>query len=305
MKKALFLLITFAVGAVFWGCSSADDDGLTNNRQWTVSAIAAKDSGEVLTRALFIGGVGGNRYVSLWEKNDVILAYRAGDISSSIGSLSPVTADVAISELTGSLTGSFSAGDYLDFYMPAADIDYNGQKGSLTDMTKYAYMHTTVKIDRIEDGKIYTENIKFAGEQCYLRLRFVDPDGIRLHVEQLTISTTSGQILLSKPLGGAAVHGDLVINPEKENGEYPSEVYVALHNDLNDTDTYTFMVKAGGYIYGGTTGNMTFKLVDTKYYLTTRTLTLQGSASRIQSSSEVSNFENGNGATGESGSVTF
>lgn len=312
MRRLFFLLSSFAVWTVFWGCSSADD-GLADSHQWSVStSVASKDSTfcmdscEVATRALFIGGASGVRYISLWDESDVVQVYRAGTTTSSVGTMKPATTDVPTTQLTGTLSGTFSVGDDLDFYIPKANIDYTGQKGNLTDMTNYAYMSSTVKIDQIgKKKKIYTKNVTFKSKQCYLRLRFVDSDGIRLPVEQLTISTSSGMILLQKPLSGTVVHGDLVINPVKENGAYPIEVYVALHNDLGASDTYTFTVRSGGYVYGGSSGSFTFKLVDGNYYLSTRTLTLLSAAVRLNTGLGSTVTQQTDGGGDNNGSVTF
>lgn len=306
MKKIFPLLFSFAAGAVFWNCSSADDEVSTANNRWTLSTIATKDSGEVMTRALFIGGASGKRYVSLWDETDVVQVYREGT-ASQIGSMKPANFDVPTTELIGTFTGSVSVGETLDMYIPSADIDYTRQTGSLEDMTKYAFMAAQVQVNRIEGGNVYTDNVTFTGKEAYVRFRFLDKaDGMRLPVEKFTLHAASGKLLLRKPLTPTSedpiVHGDLVVNTVKKNGAYPNEIYVAIHNDLGAKDEYTFTVVSGGYVYS-LTASTTF--TDTNYKLLAVNVTLQGTASRIATNSEVTNFQNGNGATGETGSVTF
>ena len=306
MKKVISILTAFAVGAVFWNCSSAGDEGSPPNDRWTLSTIATKDSGDVVdeTRALYIGGASGNRYISIWDAADVVQVYRAGT-SSLVGSMTPVnTSGVATTELTGTFTGSVSVGETLDMYMPSADIDYTGQTGGLENMTTYAYMTAQVQVSRIEGGNVYTNDVTFTSKEAYARFRFTDKeDGMRLPVEKLTIHAASGQILLRKPLTPTTedpiVHGDLVINTEKKNGAYPNEVYVALHNDYGSKDSYTVTIESGGYVYS-VTGNLT--LADTKYTLINAKVTLQGTADKIQANSTVNDFTDGGN---ENGSVGF
>jgi hypothetical protein len=302
MKKIIFLLSAIAVGVVFWNCSSADDEASSFNGRWTLSTIATKDSGDVETetRALFIGGASGKRYVSLWDENDVIQVYRAGT-ASWVGTMEPAKTDVPTTELVGTFTGDVSAGETLDMYIPSADIDYTGQNGLLESMTNYAHMTAQVQINRIEGGNVYTNDVTFTGKESYNRFRFTDKeDGMRLPVEKLTIQAASGKLLLRKPLTPTAedpiVYGDLVITTEKKNGAYPNEVYVAMHNDLGAKDNYTFTIVSGGYVYASSPVNNNFK--DTKYTLASVKVSLVGSADKIQNGSSVKNFTDGEKTNG-------
>ena len=307
MNKFILLLLSFAVGTVFWNCSSAGDEASPPNDRWKLSTIATKDSGDVETetRALYIGGASGNRYISIWDKKDVVQVYRTGT-ASLVGSMTPAnTSGVATTELTGTFTGSVSMGETLDLYIPSADIDYTGQTGGLVDLTNYAYMIAQVQVNRIESGVVYTDNVKFTGKESYLRLSFIDSeDEMRLPIERVTIHAASGQILLRKPLTPTAedpiVHGDLVVNISKVYGTYPYEVFVAMHNDLGAADDYTFTIESGGYVYVSGVLNYNFK--DTKYVIATRKVTLQGTADKIQANSTVNDFTDGGN---ENGSVGF
>lgn len=308
MKKFISFLTAFAVGAVFWNCSTADDEVPVNNERWKISMKATKDSGEVVTRGLYIGGASGNRYISIWDKKDVVQVYKSGT-ASLIGTMKPVnTSGVATTDLTGTFTGSVSEGETLDLYLPSADIDYTGQKGTLADMTNYAFLSTQVRVNRIEGGVVYSDEVKFTGKESYLRLSFIDSeDEIRLPIERLIIQAESGKILLKKPLTptpeNPVVYGDLEINTEKTYGKYPEEVYVAMHNDLGANDNYTFTVVSGGYVYVSGVLNYNFK--DSKFVLATRKVTLLSAAARISNTSSVDNFTDGNGSAGENGSINF
>ncbi len=306
MKNFVLLLFSFVVGTVFYNCSATDDDPVRISGQWTFSTVATKDSGEVVddadiaTRGLFIGGSSGKRYVSLWDNTDEVKVYRAGEKSTEafLGTLTPSTTDVATTDLSGVLSGTISEGETLDFYIPREDRDYTGQTGSLIDLTKYAYMSSQVRINKIDGTTVITDPVIFSSKEAYLRLRFTDSDGgLRLPVEQLVIHSASGQILLREPLvpteEDPIVHGDLVINTVKENGGYPNEVYVCMHNDLGASDSYTFTIKSGGYYYVSAVLNYNFR--DTKYVIASRKVTLQGPASRVTTTTTVDGFEDGGG----------
>ena len=303
MKKHLIIIsLLSAVVVGPWACSSDEDMAVTVSHQWEMTTQASKDSGDVVTRALFIGGASGKSYVSLWEPTDVVKVYKNGSLA---GTLKPVTQNVATSELKGDLTGSFTVGESLEFYVVSPDVDYTGQTGSLSDMTNYAYMASTVKVASISGNTITTEKIAFRSRQFYLRFQFMDADSIRLPIEQLTIHTTGGKLLQSKTKNGTPVYGDIVVNTQKENGSYPIEVYVCMHNDLGAKDTYSFTVKSGGYIYASTdaSNSVSANLSDGTYNRVARTLSLLSTAAPINATSSVSDF--GDGGGDGSGAVNF
>ena len=147
----------------------------------------------------------------------------------------------------------------------------------------------------------------FRHRQFFLSFQFMDPDGNRLHIEQLIISAASGKLVLTKNKEGDTTYGDLVINPEKVNGEYPSEVYVALQNDHGAADTYSFLVKSGGYYYSSTdaASKVTAKIDNGKYYWVYRTLTLQSAAVRLNTGLGSTVTQQTDGGGDNNGSVTF
>jgi hypothetical protein len=312
MKKNRLTFYLSVVVAGLWACSSADDVGAPTDQKWEMSTVASKDSGDIVdiddaaTRALFIGGSTGKSFASLWDNKDEVKVYRAG---VEVGTLKPQSAFVRSTPLTGTLSGSFTVGESLDFYLISPNVDYTGQTGTLQDLTNFAYMASTVNVANAVGTTVTTEDVAFTSKQFYLRLRFMDADGIRLPVEQLVIHAAGGKLVQTKPLNGEATYGDIVVNTVKEHGQYPSELYVCMHNDLGAKDTYTFTVKSGGYIYasGGATNSLiSSNLKDGGYYLANKYLTLvSADASRILTSSAVSDFQAGNGPTGESGAVAF
>lgn len=303
MKKHLFTSCTALLAvAALCGCSAADDGELSAGMEWHVTAHATKEGGDIVTRALFIGGNSGSRYYSLWDTGDEAVVYKAG---TNVGTMKPTRVGDPTSDLKGTLTGSFAQGDELTVYTPNTAFDYTGQKGTIGDVSSnHAYMETTTHVASVNGTDVYTDEMTFHSSQAYLIFHFQDSEGKRLHVKQLTISAASGQLVQQKPLNGTAVYGDLVVETEKVDGEYPSELFVALHNDSGEADTYSFSVVTPERTYeseGNAQKVVNATLVDGGCYRVVRTLTLTSPQVRLMTSITP----HGNGGGDDNGSVEF
>lgn len=309
MYKSYYYSLFLSSMIGLFACS-ADDDNYRQNEYsqlWHAKVEAEKEGGDVVTRAMFFGGNSGTRYYMLWDVGDKADVYH-GD--TKVGTFTPSSYGYSNSIMNGSLTGTFAVGDAMKAYLPSADVDYTGQKGTVGDMSSnHTFMEASSTISEVDVEGHYVDMNKlgFKHRQFFLSFQFMDEDGSRLHIEQLTISAAGGRLLLTKTKEGVTTYGDLVINPEKVNGEYPSEVYVAIHNDLGTTDTYSFTVKSNGYYYASTNAasKVTANISDGIYGWVHRTLSLQSAAVRITPASSVNNFTAGNGSEGESGSIDF
>ena len=305
MKSPIkYYILLSGLVASFWGCSNSDDVG-DETARYNLTVLATKDSGEIETRALLLGGNTGTRFCTIWDSGDKAEVYKDG---VHVGTLYPNTIGQLKTELSGTLTGSFSVGDYLDVYVPETTMDFDNQKGTLGDVSsKHSFVYQSARVTGVSGSTITIEELEFVSRQCYLRFQFMDEDGVRLHVEQLKIEAASGKLVLTKTKEGVTTYGDLVINLEKVNGEYPSEIYVALHNDLGAKDVYNFTVKAGGYIYYSTesAAKINANLVDDKAYYAFKTLTLQGSATRLDSQVGSAIESHADGGGDSNGSVNF
>lgn len=306
--KAYFLFVMFAISA----CSANDETDLqskTEERTFQAEVYAVKEGGDVTeTRAMFFGGNSGTNYFCLWDSGDNAEVYFG---NNKVGVFTPNSFGHSDSYLSGTLSGTYSVGNTLDLYVPKGDMDFTGQIGTLGDMSSmHTFMVATTSITEVNSSGQFVSmsNASFKHKQFFFRFRFSDTDNIRLPIEQLTIRTTGGKLVLTKSRDGSSVtYGDIVINTVKDQNAYPNEVFVALQNDYEGVDTYSFTVKSGGYIYESVDAStkLTKQYANGNFARVHRALPMKGSASRIQNGSEVSNFENGNGATGESGSVTF
>lgn len=309
LKNYSCYCLLFAVITGLYACSADEDNSRQNeqNQTWFAKVEAEKEGGEVQTRSMFFGGIGGTRYYMLWDEGDNAEVYYDG---TKVGNFTPNSFGYSNSYLTGTLTGTFSVGNTINLYVPKADLDFTGQKGTVGDMaTNHTFMDATTTVSAVDASGNFLNmnNASFKHRQFFLSFQFMDQDGVRLHIEQLTIHTTSGMLVQTKPLVGEATHGDIVVNTEKVNGEYPSEVFVALHNDSGASDTYSFTVKSGGYIFASTdaASMVTANIADGKYYWVYRTLTLQGSATRLDSQVGSAIESHADGGGDSNGSVNF
>lgn len=263
MRDKLISNVLLAVVAAFLGCSSGDDV-LLENQQWQIASSATKQEGvfvygdtdnefddDEATRAIFIGGSGGTRYIKLWDNNDVAHVYKDG---VEIGTMTPDRKGDQHSTLTGALTGAVTANDVLTIYMPSPMLDYTCQNGSMADLSKKDYMMTTAQILSMDGSKVTTEELMFKSLQGYECLKFRDSNNRLLHVKQLIITAASGKLVHKKNLltGETTYTDTLLINTVKEASTVtndPTDIWVCILNE-NGTDSYTFTVVAeDGNVY--------------------------------------------------------
>ncbi len=253
MKRNYLWASLLAVAALLPSCSNEEDMVSKEASQtWTVSVIATKDSiegewtDEQDTRSVFVGG-NTARFATLWDKNDEVHVYKDG---SEVGILS--LNDAANEQyqgtkdayLSGTLTGSFAVGDEVELYLPSKSRSYTGQTGSINSLSaNYSYQMQKVKVDVVNGTNITLRKANMAHRQAYVRLILMDEDGNRLHPSQVTLSassTSENQLVTSVGADGTTMtYGDIVINPVKENGEYPGELFIAVLNSGYDESAHT------------------------------------------------------------------
>ena len=256
MKNPLFYF-TLLVGASAFvaGCSNSNDLSEEvqppNLQVWNARVFASLDSitlsdVDKATRALFVGG-NTDRFVTCWDKDDVVHVYKNG---TEVGTLSPAeeswfTLNNAI--LNGTLTGPFAVGDELKFYLPSRVIDYTGQDGTLTKVSKeYDFQDATTTVTEAQNQILTMNTVSLTHRQGFWRMRLTDESGKILHMKKMEVSTTSGKLVLAKSVDGTTTYGTLPVEFASSNGEYPAEPYVAISNDNVGNDTYKFKAWVGG-----------------------------------------------------------
>ena len=236
-------------------------------QEWKAMAIATRDSITVAdeeegTRALFYGG-NSRRFYTLWDEGDQVTVYRN---NVSVGTMAPTTYGTLTANLSGTLTGDFAVNDVLDIYLPQAAMDFRGQKGTIYDLSQhFSFQHATATVQEASNQILSLGNVNPSHLQSYVRFVLTDdaPEPNRLHMEKLQIFAASGKLVKTKSIDGATTYftdeDPLTITAEKENGEYPSELFVSILNDNGTNngsgDTYRLKAWVGEDIYVGPTNN--------------------------------------------------
>ena len=242
---SLLGVTALSVMTLVQSCSN-DEEPVANNspKTYTATVVASKDSlGNVLddaTRAVFVGG-NTFRYANMWDNGDKVRVYKDGVY---LGTLEPSEADKGTKQatLTGELTGSLAAGDYVDLYLTGRNDlvrDYTGQKGTINDMSaNFGYQKQRVQVTAVDGSSVTLAPANMYNLQAYLWLILVDEEGNRLHPSQVTVNAFNHpsvspyrQLVTSVAEDGTPTYGDIVINTEKSNGEYPGELFIALLNE--------------------------------------------------------------------------
>ena len=262
MKRNYLMASMLAAAAMFTGCSEVDEFFTPDTSKTYEASVEASlesvqgiESNEQLsTRAMFIGGNDGNRFANVWDEGDKVLVYQG---TTKVGTWSldddnnkqyQGTKDAYLS---GTLTGTFAVGDQVTLYVTKDDNcvlrDYTGQDGTIGKLSRnYTYRNRTVSITDITGTKIQLDKANMYHSQAYNRYFLTDQEGNRLHIQQLIVSATGDNgIITSVADDGTETYGDLIVNTEINRGEYPGEIYVAILNQGYTVNPETGQVTNG------------------------------------------------------------
>ena len=271
MRNTLFYQALLLGAVALTGCSSGGDEVLTEmqppnlQQEWTAFAIATNDSIEevsdsmgAVTRAVFYGG-NSRKFATLWDTGDEVKVYKSGG-ESPVGTMTPTEYGVLSTTLTGTLTGPFVQDEVLDLYLPSRAMNFTGQKGTIYGLSSnFSFQHTTAIVEAAADNILTLSDVNPDHRQEYLRFVLTNEAGTeRLHPSQLDIEVVSGgHIVESVADNGTVTPCDLLtINPDKEEGEYPGELLVAMLNDANAAVTYRIKAYVDDKVYVGPIANL-------------------------------------------------
>ena len=282
MKQTILGALVLVSAGMLGSCSSEDLLTGTPNTKWHATGTATMDTESELTRALSVGGNSGKTLYFNWAGGETMLVRNAsgGDAGTMTATVNP--GNTAIANIDGEVTGTYSEGDRVTYYYPSVEMNFEGQKGTIADLSKnFHYMSApvTVKAVDAEQKAITMGGATFTRRYAVLRLRLTDSDGNRLNVEELKISSTSGHLVKSIAADGTktyyAANEELTITPDKEDGAYPNEFFIALLNDYDNKDTYSFTAKVGNSVYSSMADaqKISAKLIENKFYTAVRKLT--------------------------------
>ena len=282
MKQRILGALVLVSAGMLGSCSSEDLLTGTPNTKWHATGTATMDTEGELTRALSVGGNTGKTLYFNWAGGETLLVRNASGGDAGTMTATVKSGNTAIATIAGEITGTYSVGDKVTYYYPSVEMDLTGQKGTIADLSKnFHYMSAPVTVKAVDaDNKAITMGgATFTRRYAVLRLRLTDSDGNRLNVEELKISSTSGHLVKSVTADGTktyyAANEELTITPDKEDGAYPNEFFIALLNDYDNKDTYSFTAKVGNSVYSSVTDaqKISAKLVENKFYTAVRKLT--------------------------------
>ena len=282
-RHLLFGMGTLLAAALtLGGCSSEDDLTAYSNRIWNVTGTGQKDADPELTRGMSVGGDDGKTLYFNWDGDEQIVVLNAAGQSVGMLSVTVNPSNTALVNIDGQISGTYSVGDKVTYYVPAVAMDLTGQKGTMADLSKnFSYLTASVAVKEIdaEQKAITMGGASFTRRPAILRLRLTDSDGNRLNVEELKVAATSGKLVKSVAGDGTKTYygsgEELTITPGQEDGAYPNEFFIALLNDSENKDTYSFTAKVGNSYYSSVADaqKISAKLVGGKYYTAVRKLT--------------------------------
>lgn len=263
MKKILSVAFTSAavmmLAVAVSSCSRSDKDAPKVLAELTLQATRGEYGASSATRTLTESN---STVVSTWKTTDKVAVYKKG-WTAKIGDIAPKTdSDDARTKLDGTVSSSgMSVGDKMDLITPRTDWSYASQDGTLATISStydYAVAEAQViYIDAESNNKLYASNAIFNPQQTILKFTLKNDDGTQnLSVPSLTIVSGSGKIVLSRNLDGSTVnYGGLTVTPASATNTY----YVALRNDQDGADSYTFTARANSTVFCYTRENVTFK----------------------------------------------
>lgn len=263
MKKIISTAFASAVmmtlSVTVSSCSSSDNDLPEVFAELTLEASKGEYTAPVETRTITEAN---STVVSTWKTSDKVAVYKKG-WGAKIGDLAPkADSDNARTKLDGSVNSAgMNVGDKMDLITPRTDWAYTEQDGTLEKISStydYAVAEAQViYIDKENNDKLYGSNAIFASQQTILKFTLKNDDGSQdLVVPSLTIVSNSGKIVLSRNLDGSTVnYGGLTVTPSAATKTF----FVALRNDHDGGDTYTFTTRANNTVYCYTKENVTFK----------------------------------------------
>ena len=253
--------------AFLFACSSSNEMTVetpppNQSQQWTARVIAenadivavddALENGDDETRAVFIGGNNGNRFVKCWDSGDIVYVYKGETL---VGTMSPDQADWGFESgtLQGTLTGPFSVNDVLTLYCPSKAMTLTGQTGQIQSQSEKSYRQATATVTQASDNILSLSSVVMSERITYGRFFLTDEiTGSRLHPSQLVIHAITGPdpVLSTDENGTPTERGDFVINCVLSDGEYPGEIFVSMYKET-EAFQYTLKATVGEDIYVG------------------------------------------------------
>lgn len=223
MKSLCGMLAVLA----FTACSNDSDEATGNdNHIWHVSLTASM--GDATNRAL---SAAGNTITASFAAGDVVEVVRAN--GSPVGPLTAKTTG-ASTTLEGNISGTFAADEVLKLHYLSATPNYDGQKGTLEEISSYAV--GTLKVKTVTPLTFESNSVSLAPQQSITKFTFKSGDS-DINVKTFGIAATG--LVQSIAANGTETVGAVTGTLATPS----SDVYVALRNKETGTKTYSFTIQ--------------------------------------------------------------
>jgi len=219
----------------FTACSNDSDEAAGNdNHIWHVSLTASM--GDATNRAL---SADGENIAANFAQNDEVVVVDA-DGSTVVGTLKAQTAGVSTT-LSGKLNNtSLGDNEVVSLRYLSATPNYDGQKGTLAEISSYAV--GTLKVKTVTPLTFESNSVTLAPQQSITKFTFKDGSS---DISVKTFGIAAPGLVQKGSATVGAVTGTLA-TPS-------SDVYVALRNTYTSQQTYSFYIQDNtGNWYTGT-----------------------------------------------------
>ncbi len=247
----------------FTACESNNDNAVADGGSYLQHVTLQASMGGADTRALSEGE--GNVITATFAAGDQVVVVD-GDGSTIVGTLTAATAGKETT-LTGDLDTSKLNGETVTLHYRSATANYDDQVGTLDGIaTGQDYATGTLTVSSLDPLTFESNSVTLVAKQSITKFSFTDGNGgPAVSVKTFGIAATG--LVQSIATNGTETVGAVTGTLATAS----SDVYVALRNNINALQTYSFTIKDdGGNWY---TGTKRANLVNGKNYTATVTLT--------------------------------
>ena len=249
----------------FTACESNNDDAVADGGSYLQHVTLQASMGSADTRALSEGE--GNVITATFAAGDQVVVVD-GDGSTIVGTLTAATAG-ANTTLSGLLdTSKLTADETVTLHYRSATANYDDQLGTLDGIaTGQDYATGTLTVSSLDPLTFESNNVTLVAKQSITKFSFTS-GGFPVSVKTFGIAATG--LVQSIATNGTETVGAVTGTLATAS----SDVYVALRNNINALQTYSFTIKDdGGNWYTGTKRANLAYLANGKNYTATVTLT--------------------------------
>lgn len=245
----------------FTACSSNNDEAVNTPQFWHVTLTASM--GDETTRAL---SENGNAIIASFEVNDELVVVDADGINI-VGTLTAQSEGTSTT-LTGDLNAStLTVGEEVKVRYRSATANYDGQVGTLDGIAaSQDYAEGTLTVSTTSPLTFTSNSVTLEAKQSITKFSFTDGTN-PVSVKTFGIAAAG----LVRSIAADATSTETVGAVTGTLATASSDVYVALRNNTDAKQAYSFTIKDNdGNWY---TGTKNAKLTNGKNYTATVTLT--------------------------------